>query len=336
MSKHRLAHFLLGESAADGACLYRSMIKSLWYRFFSEELEYDHKDYVPVQFSPQERFVNVDQFIETILVRWLKWSIHLFASSELPIENIFSDSIVSHPCLSNYKIINSLQDISQFWHMTRRTAWFTMSTISEPPTPTNYAIPFFVLFFYMRSMQLRYHDALRLSDSEIKRSRMPFNRDHFDSLMFLTNPIYINSSKPPYTRTVTHEKEKIDINALKREAAKTHNMQRPTDDETIMVMDHTYKSLPHVWGGSEEVQLVNMFMHRNTIGFSMLFCEVFVLIVNGKEQVVLNNTQQIDCENTICMFCEGNHYVPVYWVDHYAYEKNKTVISAFPPVFYTK
>lgn len=151
---------------------------------------------------------------------------------------------------------------------------------------------------------------------------MPFDGAHFRSLNYLLNPIYLPNQLLNISRIIMYDNEAIDLAALKREANKSN--------ETVEnLIDNMYQKELNAWGGSEELELLNLFLHKNNIGFSMALCEVVLMTVNGNRKVVFNSARPIEYIQSICVFLKSGHYVPAYWIAYAPYQKDGSIVPAF-------
>lgn len=326
MKSEKLVHLLLGESIGDGACLYRSLVKSIWYRIFGEELGQDQRTVVGMSYKHDEVFSSMDQFIETVLTRWLRWSLHLFASSHIPVEHIFSDGFTNCQELSQYRLVLNVKQLSETWYLTRIN---NMNKVVDYNDNQPTLIPFLVLLIFIRQVQTRYCDSLMLSSPKVESTALPFNQLHFESLNYLLNPIYLPNQLLNISRTILHDNEIIDLASLKREAIRTHFAPNRINAKMENSIDNMYQQDLNAWGGSEELELLNLFLHKNKIGFSMELCEVFLMDVDGNEKVVFNSARSIEYIQSICVFLKKGHYVPAYWISFGPYQKDGSIVPAF-------
>lgn len=297
--------FAIGQSHADGSCMYRSVIKSLWFRMYGSRLNHENR-WTSIVYQKDETYETIDQMIETILLRWLRWSIHLLACSSVP-PRMVGRSIAWGG--QEYLSIQTMEQLCDHWFLTR------LRKRPEPVAPNQVVlIPYLALFRFMRRVQVRYLDVLSIGNKRGARVDLT----HFSELSFLFNPIYLPSQdmsrEIPVPRILAADDTQTeDLNALTRQAIVSLLGEQGSKLSSNQINDH-FRSNLTAWGGSEEIRIINLLLSQNPVSLFGLVVYELVQITgaDGAAITYLNDNHYVAMERMVCIHYQNNHYSPCY------------------------
>lgn len=324
--------FVKGSALGDGACLYRSIVRAMWFRAYGSVLN----DSISVRITDfaNWNFKYLDEWIETVLVRWLKWSLHFFASSEIPIESVFATKIETNENqIPNSIVFQTVEELCETWYLTRHSKSNPLGKSNLHCKHSNenqriVIIPFFTLFQFMKKIQDKWIDYLETCECHFDCDKQaPFITKHFlPELNYLLNPVFTRSQFQTRLVELKGSKEietQFDLNEMKRQSVKNQlhlfKINKPpqslTNKELVAMADHLYCSKMDAWGSSDELRILNLFFKLNHWSLKVNLVEMIltpggVLIPNDFTFAEMKN-----CLFVVLTTSSGNHYEPLYWMN---------------------